>query len=154
MRFKLVCVGKLDDRDLASVVARYETRIRRVHPLDVLELPETAGKFKNTREVRRRDCAALESRLAGTRYVACAPTGKEMDSAVFAAWLGKRLEMPGQDMVFVIGGSHGLDEGILRGADEVISFSRLTFPHQLFRALLVEQLYRALTILRGEPYHK
>ena len=79
--------------------------------------------------------------------------GAELSSPGLAAWIGKRMLAGTRQVVFVVGGPYGFSEAVYKRADSKISLSKLTFPHQLVRLLFVEQLYRAMTIIRGEPYH-
>ena len=102
--------------------------------------------------MRDREGTRLFERVAG-RIVACNPGGRSFDSEAFAAWLQKERES-GTDTTFVIGGAFGLSDGILSRATMKLSLAPWTLPHELARLVLAEQLYRAGSIVRGEPYHK
>lgn len=153
MEISLIAVGRLRTPGTAELYAEYAGRIGRFCRFSCSEIPEAAGAFKNPRE-----CVARESRLILEKtnnrpFALCTPEGTLHDSPGFAAWLGGVLEGEGH-LTIVIGGSEGVSPDVMEKAAWKLSFSRLTFPHQLFRGLLAEQLYRALTILKGHPYHK
>lgn len=145
----LVCVGRLREPSLASLAGDYATRLQRYAKLDVVEVPHE--------RVTARARGALEGLErafgAGRERWALDVRGDELDSPGLARLLG-RVEGVGGPLTFAIGGPDGLPEPLLARATKRLSFSRLTFPHELFRVLFLEQLYRAYTILRGEPYHK
>lgn len=153
MEIILHCVGRLD-REWTVLFDEYAARIRHFSQLKVLEVAEPKGRFKNPAEAVQRYSAELAAQIGREPYFIFDRTGPELTSPEFSDWLGGRLEVPPQRVRLAIGGSDGLDERIVAGAAGRISFSRLTFPHQLFRVLLVEQIYRAFTIRRGIPYHK
>lgn len=137
MRIVIATVGAPRNRALAEAIADYEGRAARYWPLDV-------------REVR-------EERLAGAvaevDVVACSEGGARMSSEEFARWLQAARERA-KDFAFVIGGAFGLPETLLERAKSRLSLAPWTLPHELARLVLAEQLYRAGTIVRGEPYHK
>ena len=86
-------------------------------------------------------------------FIALEPYGKAVDSEQLASLLGEHLRF-GEPVTFIVGGSHGLSEELIKKSNKVLSFSKLTFPHQLFRVMLIEQIYRSFTILNGRNYHK
>ncbi len=133
----------------------YEERAARYWPLEVQEVREEAARGKVEPDVvRRREAERLLARLpAGAQLIACDERGATSTSERFAAWLVERRDRA-QDVAFVIGGAYGLDAGVRERADSVLSLAPWTLPHELARVVLVEQLYRAGTIARGEPYHK
>ena len=106
-----------------------------------LELKEKEGK------------KILESLKEGDYTVLLDEKGKELRTVEFSTWLGTRLMQPGKRLVFVVGGAWGFAEEVYTKADMKISLSKMTFPHQLVRLIFIEQLYRALSIIKGSPYH-
>ena len=154
MRVIVAVVGKPKDAALAGAIAEYEKRASRYWPLEVIEVREESGKGASPEIVRRREGERLRERIGEpARAVACDPGGRSLDSAQFSAWLQAERES-GRDFAFVIGGAHGLADDIRDGARMRLSLAPWTLPHELARLVLAEQLYRAGTIVRGEPYHK
>jgi 23S rRNA (pseudouridine1915-N3)-methyltransferase len=122
--------------------------------LEVVEVREEPLQGRAVSEVLERERRRIEPHLDGM-VVACLDRGgRSLDSEQLAAWLDQRETTPPQRTAFVIGGSCGLADVLVARADLVLSFGAITLPHQLARVVLAEQLYRATTILRGEPYHR
>jgi 23S rRNA (pseudouridine1915-N3)-methyltransferase len=155
MRVIVAAVGRPKDEALAAAIREYEGRAARYWPLDVVEVREERGGGGVTPAlVKEREGERLSEHIPPTAsLVACDATGATMTSEQFAAWLQDRRERA-QDIAFVLGGAHGLSDTLRASAGARLSFSPLTFPHELARLVLAEQLYRAGTIIRGEPYHK
>jgi 23S rRNA (pseudouridine1915-N3)-methyltransferase len=155
MRILVVAVGKPRSGALASGIREYEERAGRYWPLTVLEVKEESARSRPAAEVRRREGDRLLDMLGdGVLVVACDENGTMMRSAEFAGWLRVERERAARDVAFVIGGAYGLADEVLQRADKRLALTRWTLPHELARLVLAEQLYRAGTILRGEPYHK
>ena len=132
----------------------YETRAARYWPLQVHEVREEPARGAAVDVVRRREGERLAERLgAGAHVVTCEVTGARMSSEEFSAWLQTERER-GRDVAFVIGGAFGLADEVLGRASSRLSLAPWTLPHEMARLVLAEQLYRAGTIVRGEPYHK
>jgi 23S rRNA (pseudouridine1915-N3)-methyltransferase len=153
MRLVVVVVGRARDPDLASTIRGYETRAARYWPLDVREVREEPGRGVTPEVVRAREGERLLAAAAGSRVVACDESGDAMTSAQFADWLQRAREQA-RDVTFVIGGAYGLSPAVRERADHLLMLAPWTLPHELARLVLAEQLYRAGTILRREPYHK
>jgi 23S rRNA (pseudouridine1915-N3)-methyltransferase len=154
MRVVLAAVGRPRDAALAAAIREYETRAARYWPLEVFEVREEAGRAAAPDLVRQREAERLAAKLPGGAFVvACEPGGTSMTSERFAQWLQRRREQA-RDVAFVIGGAHGLGGGVRERADSTLALAPWTLPHELARLVLAEQLYRAGTIVRGEPYHK
>lgn len=152
MELVLATVGHPQAGALGDAIAGYEQRAARYWPLVVKEVRE--GRDANAAVVRRDEGARLLAALPGRgEVVACDERGTAMTSAAFAAWLG-RVRDTGGTVSFVIGGAHGLDEAVRERATRLVAVAPWTLPHEMARLVLAEQLYRAGTILRGEPYHK
>ena len=144
MKVNIVCVGKLKEGYWRDACAEYEKRLGRFCKLEVKELPER-GSLKD-------EAADILKKLQGYVLIS-AVEGRERSSEEFAACL-KKLQDEGRELTLVIGSSCGLDPAVKEAADDKISFSRMTFPHQMFRVVLLEQLYRAFMINSGAEYHK
>ena len=154
MRLVVAVVGKPRDRDLAAVIDEYETRAARYWPLEIAEVREASGRGVNAPEVRAREGERLLERVPATaRLVACDEHGDQLTSAQFASLLSDARDRA-QDLAFVIGGAYGLPGEVCSRADRSIQLAPWTLPHELARLVLAEQIYRAGTIVRGEPYHK
>ena len=139
MRYRVVAVGRMRDAALRAVCDSYLQRLRRYTKVD-------------EREVKA-EARILEAVAEGSCLVALAEQGDQWTSAQLADWTA-RWELEGRDVTFALGGADALPAPVLRGAERIWSLSRLTFPHELARVVLYEQLYRAYTIRRGEPYHR
>jgi len=154
MRLMVAAVGKPRNAAIATAIHDYETRAARYWPLDVYEVREERATSGITAKiVSDREGERLAEKVGSSRIVACDPNGKSYSSEKFAAWLQKERELD-RDTAFVIGGAFGLSDAILRSATMKISLAPWTLPHELARLVLAEQLYRAGSIVRGEPYHK
>jgi 23S rRNA (pseudouridine1915-N3)-methyltransferase len=155
MRIDLLCIGKPRNAELAAAIADYEQRAARYWPLRVRELREESARGTDVATVRDKEGGRLLAAVtAGALLVACDAGGAQTTSEEFSAWLQGERERATRDVTFVIGGAFGLGSAVLQRADHRLSFSRWTLPHELARLVLAEQLYRAGTIVRGEPYHK
>jgi 23S rRNA (pseudouridine1915-N3)-methyltransferase len=154
MRIVVAVVGKPRDPGLAAAIRGYETRAARYWPLDVREVREEPGRSLSPDQVRAREAERLAAVLStGAHVVSCELGGQPMTSEAFAQWLQRRRE-DARDIVFIIGGAHGLGEAILRVAVTRLALAPWTLPHEIARLVLAEQLYRAGTLVRREPYHK
>jgi len=153
MRVTVAAVGKPRNAALAAAIHDYETRAARYWPLDVHEVREERASSINSDAVREREGQRLSEKVGSARIVACDPGGKSYSSEQFAKWLHGERERD-HDTAFVIGGAFGLSEEILNKAAVKLSLAPWTLPHELARLVLAEQLFRAGTIIRGEPYHK
>jgi 23S rRNA (pseudouridine1915-N3)-methyltransferase len=151
VRVTIVTVGRPRHRALADAIGDYESRAARYWSLAVKEVREERGS--DPQLVRRKEGERLAEAIGDAQYVACAQGGRAFDSAAFASWLGESRDAA-RDATFVIGGAFGLEESVSAGASSVLSLAPWTLPHEVARLVLAEQLYRAGTILRGEPYHK
>ena len=153
MKIALVVVGRVKG-SLVTAIEEYEERARHYWKLEVHEVDAGGPRGSADPELVK---AAEEDRLlarlrADADVVALTRTGQPMGSRAFASYLQDHA-LHGRDLAFVIGGAYGLGEGVL-GRARQLTLSSMTFPHEVARLLLAEQLYRAGTILRGEPYHK
>ena len=159
MKLTILCVGKLKEKFMRDAVAEYEKRLTRYVKLDVVEVadektPDGASEKEEERIREKEGERLLRQIKEDDHVVALAISGKQYESLAFARRLDGFALCGRSRVVFVIGGSLGLSEQVLARADEELSFSKMTFPHQLMRVILLEQIYRGYRIIRGEPYHK
>lgn len=159
MKITCVAVGKIKEKYLTDAIAEYGKRLGRYCKLEMVELldertPEGASEALE-RQIKEREGERILRVLKEDAYViALAIEGKMLDSVELSRKMESLAVGGCSHMTFIIGGSLGLSEAVLKRADEKLSFSRMTFPHQLMRVLLLEQIYRGYRIMKGEPYHK
>ncbi len=158
MRLLILAVGRLKDGPERDLVGRYVERIQAIgRPLGFtgIEIAEVA-ESRATRPADRKaeEAAGLRQKLGEASFVALDENGTSQDSEAFAAALASRRDGGCRQLAFVIGGADGLDAALIARADQRIGFGRMTIPHQIVRVLVAEQLYRAMTILCGHPYHR
>jgi 23S rRNA (pseudouridine1915-N3)-methyltransferase len=153
MRITVIAVGKLRDRATGELIKKYSARLPRGVKIKWIEVPAESGK-RDAKTALEKEAEKIRARIPErARTAALSEKGREMSSMEFAKWLGK-VRDAGRDLCFIIGSADGLDPDLIKEADDAVSLSRLTFPHELVRAVLAEQIYRAFSILRGEPYHR
>lgn len=156
MKLRLLCVGRLADGWQRSGVADYSGRIGRYLPFETLELKEEKGApgTGDVERIRSREGERLLEKISGNAFVVVLDErGVSRTSEQLAGLLEEHMLRGTGEVLLVIGGAYGLSEAVRRRAQLLLSLSALTLPHQLARLLLCEQLYRALTIIRHEPYH-
>lgn len=155
MNIVLLTVGKTEASYWKEALAEYQRRLQHYVPFELQALPEV----KNTKNLTMSQQKTQEGVLirkamqAGDWFVLLDEQGKEYTSMQFAAYLEKKIQIVSRRLVFVIGGPYGFSDEVYQIASERLSLSKMTFSHQMIRPIFVEQLYRAMTILRGEPYH-
>ena len=143
----LIACGRLKERYLRDAVEEYSKRLSGYVKLDVREVadgPDMMSEASRIRQCMDDDAYVITLEIEG----------KELSSTEFAGEIQAVMNSGRSHICFIIGGSDGIDESVSKMADMHLSFSRLTFPHQLMRIIFLEQLYRAFRIIRGEPYHK
>jgi len=151
MKVTIVCVGTVRGV-LLEAIQDYQTRLARYFKLEIVEVSEGRGSATG---IRASEAERITNRLPGdSRIYALTRCGKRFSSRDLADQLEEMGNYGPPRAVFVLGGAYGLGEQVLATADRMVSISDLTLPHEMARLVLVEQLYRAGTILRGEPYHK
>ena len=151
MKLKLLWVGKSRESWVRESVDEYAGRIRRYCPLELIEIRDEKGA--EAEEMRRRECERLEKKIpAGATLILLDEQGEQMDSPSLASFIGRQRDSGAGELVFAIGGAYGFSEEFRRRG-KLLSLSRMTFTHQMIRPFLLEQIYRAFTILNGEPYH-
>lgn len=154
MRVVIAAVGKPRDRHLAAAIAEYESRAARYWPLDVAEVREASGRGVSVDITREREGERLLERVpAAALVIACDERGEDLTSDQFSALVAGARDQA-RDVAFVVGGAYGLSDDVRRRASRTLRLAPFTLPHEMARLVLAEQLYRAGTIVRGEPYHK
>ena len=159
MRIRIVCIGKLKERYWSEAVEEYSKRLSRYCELEIVQLkearlPDKASLADEQNVIFEEGQSILKNIKEGSQVITLEIKGKELSSEGLSAYLGE-LQLEGKsDLTFVIGGSLGLSEQVSARADFKLSFSRMTFPHQMMRVILLEQIYRAFKLLRNETYHK
>ena len=151
MKIKLLWVGKSREPWVKEAVADYAGRIRRYASLELCEVRDEKGA--EAEEMRRRECERLEKQIPpSATLILLDERGEQLDSAGLAAFVGKQRDCGTGEMVFAIGGAYGFSEEF-RQRGRLLALSKMTFTHQMVRVFLLEQIYRAFTILNREPYH-
>lgn len=151
----LIQVGKTVNRHFVELIDEYAERLKHYVSFDVCTIPE----LKNTKALTTEQQKAAEGELilkqlqGGDHVVLLDEHGTERTSVEFSQWLQRRMASGSKRLVMVVGGPYGFSPEVYERANEKISLSKMTFPHELVRLIFVEQLYRAFTILRHEPYH-
>lgn len=154
LKLRVLSVGRDRSGLFQPAVDEYAGRLKHYTKLELVELPESSGKKLPPGRAKANEAEAILGRLApGEGLVALDEHGKNFGSVELAQYLGKALNQS-KDLAFVIGGDEGLDDTVLARAELKLSLGKMTLPHRLARVVLIEQLYRAFTILRGEPYHR
>ncbi len=158
IRTDIICVGRLKEKYLSDAAAEYEKRLRSYCRLNIIELKDEKTpdgiSEAGAEEILKTEAARISQYLNDKAYrIVLAIEGRQYSSEEFAGLLNDKMNAGISDIQFVIGGSLGLHNSIKEGA-MLLSFSKMTLPHQLMRVVLLEQIYRAHKILRREPYHK
>ncbi|MDQ0215378.1 23S rRNA (pseudouridine1915-N3)-methyltransferase [Oikeobacillus pervagus] len=159
MNISIVTVGKLKEKYLKQGIDEYLKRLSAYAKINIIELPdekapENLSAVEMT-QIKQKEGARILAKISDdTHVIALAIQGKMKTSEELASTLDQLATYGKSKLAFVIGGSLGLSEEVMKRANESLSFSKMTFPHQLMRLILVEQVYRAFRIVRGEPYHK
>ena len=158
MNMALVCMGRLKEKYWRDAAAEYEKRLSRFGKWETIELPDLPEPANSSpaieEQIKKKEGEAILARIRDGDIVVClCIDGRQMDSVQLSAKLTELIDT-GRRVVFVIGGSLGLSPEVVRRAQLKLSFSPMTFPHQLARVMLLEQVYRAMKIAAGERYHK
>ncbi|MDB4926926.1 23S rRNA (pseudouridine(1915)-N(3))-methyltransferase RlmH [Mucilaginibacter sp.] len=155
MKITFLTVGKTEDAYLKDGIDKYVKRLKHYTKLELVDLPE----LKNTKALTQEQQKAKEAELILKKIspldhvILLDEKGMELTSKQFATYLDKKSVGSTSSLVFVVGGPYGFDQSVYERANDKLSLSRMTFSHQMIRLFFTEQLYRAFTILKGEPYH-
>lgn len=155
MKIALLTVGKTDRDWVRQGLDIYVSRLKHHIPFSIIEIPELKNVSALSREqIKTREGELLLKNIRPTDDVILLDEhGKEFSSTEFAKILQDKISYVGKDIVFIIGGAYGFSDAVYQRSNSKISLSRMTFSHQMVRAIFAEQLYRAFTIIKGEPYH-
>ncbi|MGO2890799.1 23S rRNA (pseudouridine(1915)-N(3))-methyltransferase RlmH [Enterococcus devriesei] len=159
MNIKIISVGKLKEKYLVQGIAEYTKRLSKYCKISLVEVPDEKAPEKLSEaemiQVKAKEGDRILAKIKESEYVfALAINGKNPSSEEFAETLDKLQTSGNSQFVFVIGGSLGLSDEVLKRSNAQMSFGKMTYPHQLMRLILAEQIYRAMRINAGEPYHK
>lgn len=155
MRITLLTVGRTDKDWVRQGLDIYVSRLKHYIPFGIVEIPE----LKNVSALTKDQIKTKEGELIlknirpGDDVILLDERGKEYSSVELAKIIQDKISYVGKDIVYVIGGAYGFSEAVYKRADSKLSLSRMTFSHQMVRAIFAEQIYRAFTIMKGEPYH-
>lgn len=155
MNFKLIAIGKTDSAALQQLISTYEKRLVRYINFELQLLPDIKNSKSLTEELQKiKEGELILSNVESSHYlILLDERGKEYTSVAFADELQKKMNTSIKQLTFVIGGPYGFSQEVYNRANGKLSLSKLTFSHQMIRLFFIEQLYRAFTILRNEPYH-
>ena len=159
MKITILCVGKVKEKFYREAIQEFEKRLSRYCSLSIIEVadektPENASPIEEEK-IKQKEAERMEKYLKQGAYtVALAIDGKMLDSVELANKIDKLGITGTSHIIFIIGGSLGIADSILSRADYKLSFSKMTFPHQLMRVIFLEQIYRSYRIINREPYHK
>ncbi|MCK9421280.1 MAG: 23S rRNA (pseudouridine(1915)-N(3))-methyltransferase RlmH [Bacteroidales bacterium] len=155
MKVRLIVIGKTEEAWLRSGIHEYEMRIKHYLPFEIIEIPalKNAATLSNAEQNLRESEMISKQILPDDVLVLLDEKGEDMRSIEFATFLNKQFSAGGKNLIFTIGGPFGFDPDLKKRARFILSLSKMTFSHQMVRLFFTEQLYRALTILRGESYH-
>lgn len=158
MKITIACVGKIKEKYFIDAINEYAKRLSRYISLNIAEVPDEKTpenmSLAQMEQVKEIEGERLNKVIKDSYVVALAINGKKLTSEGFADFISDNMVKGVSHITFVIGGSLGLSDKILKRADYKLSFSDMTFPHQLMRVVLLEQIYRAHRIIKNEPYHK
>lgn len=159
MKISILCVGKVKEKFYRDAISEFEKRLSRYTKLEIVEVadeqtPDKAGEALEE-QIKQKEGKRLLDHIQDDDFVCTLEiAGKAFNSVEFSKWIADRQVSGVSHIKFVIGGSLGLHESVLKRSNFAISFSNMTFPHQLMRVILCEQIYRGFRIMNGEPYHK
>ncbi|HHT87501.1 MAG TPA: 23S rRNA (pseudouridine(1915)-N(3))-methyltransferase RlmH [Clostridiales bacterium] len=159
MKISLICVGKLKEKYLSMGIDEYKKRLKRYCTLDIIELPDESipdnAGFAIVEAIKKKEGDRILKTLKSDSYcIALVIKGNMLSSEEMAQQFEKIFISGKSHITLIIGGSLGLSDDVLSRADYQLSFSKMTFPHQLMRLILLEQIYRTYRIMNNEPYHK
>lgn len=158
MKVTLICVGKVKEKFYREAIKEYEKRLGAYIKLNTIEINDEKVKVENDSEIAlaiEKEGNNILSKIKDTQYVITLEIlGKSISSEQFAAKIDNLMLTGKSDVVLVIGGSYGLSDSVKKRSDYALSFSKMTFPHQMMRVVLLEQVYRAYRIITGASYHK
>jgi 23S rRNA (pseudouridine1915-N3)-methyltransferase len=155
MKIKLLAIGKTDDKNLQALIATYEKRLKHYIRFESEIIPDIRNvKNLSQKEQKEKEGVLILKKISPfDQLILLDEKGKDFRSKEFASYLQKKMNSGIKQLVFVIGGPYGFSETVYQKSQGKVSFSKMTFSHQMIRLFVVEQIYRAFTILKNEPYH-
>jgi 23S rRNA (pseudouridine1915-N3)-methyltransferase len=159
MNIKILCVGKIKEKFYRDAISEYSKRLSKYCSLEIVEVNDEKTSENSTENeiniIKDKEGERILKHIKDKDYaIALAIQGKQQDSVAFSKYI-ENLGITGNSSIcFIIGGSLGLSDAVMKRCNDSISFSKMTFPHQLMRVILLEQIYRAMRIMNNEPYHK
>ncbi len=155
MKIKLICIGKTGKSFLEEGENAYLKRLKHYVSFEKIEIPDIKqAKNLSEEQIKEKESQLIMAKLQGIeRYFLLDEKGKSYTSIAFADFLQKQFNIGGQSLAFIIGGPYGFSDSLYKSATGKISLSSMTFSHQMIRLFFIEQVYRSMTILKGEPYH-
>ncbi len=155
MQIKLIAIGKTDDKQLIALIERYESRLKHYIKFSFDIIPDIKNVKNLSKKLQKeKEGELILKKIANTDVlVLLDEKGKDFTSVGFSDYLQKKMNAGIKQLIFVIGGPYGFSEAIYKKAQGKVSFSKMTFSHQMIRLFIVEQIYRGFTILKNEPYH-
>ena len=155
MEVKLVTVGKTDVPWVKEGLDLYVSRLRHYVPFTIVEIPQLKNVSAFSQEqIKEKEGELILKQVApGETVILLDERGRQYRSVEWADWIQRQLSLGGKGLVFVVGGAYGFSQKVYDRANGLVSLSKMTFSHQMVRTVFAEQLYRAFTIIRGEPYH-
>ncbi len=159
MNIKILCVGKIKEKFYRDAISEYSKRLSKYCSLEIIEVNDEKTSENSTENeiniIKDKEGERILKHIKDKDYaIALAIQGKQQDSVAFSKYI-ENLGITGNSSIcFIIGGSLGLSDAVMKRCNDSISFSKMTFPHQLMRVILLEQIYRAMRIMNNEPYHK
>ena len=159
MKIQMICVGKIKETYLRELIDHYTKIIRKKYNFEIIELPDEKtpdnASEKEELQIKEKEGKLILSKIKDNMHViAMDLKGNEITSEKFSKYIENCGVMGNSNITFVIGGSLGLSQEVIKRADYKLCFSKMTFPHQLMRVILLEQIYRSFRIRNHEPYHK
>lgn len=157
MKINIIAVGKMKEKYLKEAIDEYKKRLSKFCSLNIIEIDESVAKVENDANIKKTiddESKSIISKIKNEYVIALDIDGKEYSTLELSDKVNDIKLKGASEISFIIGGSYGLSDTIKKRADLRLSFSKLTFPHQLFRVILLEQIYRVFKIANNEPYHK
>lgn len=152
MKVNIICVGKIKEKYISEGIAEYQKRLSKFCDIKIIEVDEFSQEKSITKKIASESNLIIE-KLSGF-IITLDRNGQELSSEQIAQKIEKIKLLGKSEIKFVIGGSNGVSKDLLQKSDLLLSFGKVTYPHQLFRLILIEQIYRAFSIIEGLPYHK
>ena len=155
MQIKLLAIGKTDDKNINALIEHYQKRLKHYIKMDLEIIPDLKNAHALSFEQQKeKEGQLLLQKINPSDFVVLLDeNGKQFSSLDFSDWMQKKMNASTRNLVLIIGGPYGFSEEVYKRSNEKISLSKMTFSHQMVRIFILEQIYRAFTILRNEPYH-